>query len=74
METYLSLADHPVIFLSLVDCTVDFLLFSSLYITYSESLYVFKHCTGTYLSSVNCTVHILSSVDCIVINLQHSKS
>ncbi len=40
METYLSLVDHPVIFLCSVDCIVDFLLFSSLYIMYSESLYV----------------------------------
>ncbi len=40
METYSSLVDHLVMFLSLIDCMVDFMLFSSLYITYSESLYV----------------------------------
>ncbi len=62
MGTYLSFVDCTVIFLSSVECTVNFLLLSSLYSTYSKSLY-FK---ALYRQ-------ILSSVDCMVTNLQHSN-
>ncbi len=40
MKTNLSFVGCTVIFLSLVECTVNFLLFSSLYSTYSESPYI----------------------------------